>query len=225
MVILRRSGLCEAALGLGAYGAYMAVRRAVLTPAGRRRARRNADRMIALERRLGVDLEPAVQRAALRAPGLIHALHAGYAAANIGLSVGWLIVLQRRGDAGYTRERRAAVVAFLGALPVFLALPMAPPRSRSDYVIDTMAATGIDIEHPFPLRFYNPIAAMPSHHVAFAVVSGLGLAGRARTPWGRVAWSAYPALVSLVVLATGNHYALDVPAGALLGAVARVLTR
>ena len=221
----RRPGLREAALGLGAYGAYMAVRRAVLTPAGRRRARRNADGMIRLERRLGVDLEPAVQRAALRAPGLIHALHLGYAAANIGLSVSWLVALQRRGDPGYARERRAALAAFLGALPVFLALPMAPPRTQPDYVVDTMAATGINIEHPLPLRFYNPIAAMPSHHVAFAVVSGVGLARRARRPWGRVAWRAYPVVVALVVLATGNHYALDVPAGAALGAAARALTR
>ena len=221
----RRSGLREAALGLGAYGAYMAVRRAVLTPAGRRRARRNADAMIRLEGRLGLGLEPAVQRAALRAPGLIHALHAGYAAANIGLSVSWLIALQRRGDPGYVRERRAALAAFLGALPVFLALPMAPPRTRPDYVVDTMAATGIDIEHPLPVRFYNPIAAMPSHHVAFAVVSGVGLARRARTPFARLAWGAYPVIVSLVVLATGNHYALDVPAGAALGVAARALTR
>ena len=221
----RRSGLREAALGLGAYAAYMAVRRAVLTPEGRRRASRNADRMIRLERRLGVDLEPAVQRAALRAPGLIPALHAGYAAANIGLSVTWLIALHRRGDPGYPRERRAALVAFLGALPVFLALPLAPPRRRPDYVLDTMAANGIDIEHPVPLRFYNPIAAMPSHHAAFAVVSGMGLARRARTPWARAAWRAYPALVSLVVVATGNHYVLDVAAGTGLGAAARALTR
>jgi hypothetical protein len=213
------------ALGLGAYVAYLAVRRAVLTPAGRARARRNARRLIALERRLGVDLEGRVQAAAVRGPGIAHTLHAGYAAANLGLSVVWLITLQRRGDPGYRRERRAALAAFLGALPVFLALPTAPPRTEPGFVVDTMAATGIDIEHPHLVRFYNPIAAMPSHHVAFAVVTGIGLAARSRSPLGRVAWRAYPALVALVVIATGNHYVLDVPAGAALGALARALTR
>ena len=213
------------ALGLGAYAAYLGVRRAVLTPEGRRRARRNGRRLIALERRLGLDLEARVQRTALRAPGIAHALHVGYAAANVGLSVAWLITLHRRGDAAYARERRAALAAFLGALPVFLALPTAPPRTEPGFVVDTMAANGIDLEHDLLVRFYNPIAAMPSHHVAFAVVTGVGLAARARSPLGRAAWGAYPALVALVVVATGNHYVLDVPAGAALGALARTLTR
>lgn len=213
------------ALGLGAYAAYLGVRRAVMTPRGRRRARRNGRRLIALERRLGVDLEARVQATALRAPGLAHALHLGYAAANVGLSVAWLITLHRRGDAAYARERRAALAAFLGALPVFLALPTSPPRTQPGFVVDTMKANGIDLEHDLLVRFYNPIAAMPSHHVAFAVVTGMGLAARARSPVGRTAWRAYPALVALVVIATGNHYVLDVPAGAALGALARALTR
>ena len=220
-----RSGLREAALGLGAYAAYMAVRRAVLTPAGRSRAGRNARRLIVLERRLGVDLEPRVQRVALRAPVLVQAFHVGYAAANAGLSVAWLMALHRRRDPGYARERRAALAAFLGALPVFLALPTAPPRTRPDFVVDTMAERGIDIEHPLLVRFYNPIAAMPSHHVAFAVVSGAGLAARARSPGARAAWRIYPVAVALIVLATGNHYVLDVSAGAALGLAARALTR
>jgi hypothetical protein len=212
------------ALGLGAYAAYMAVRRAVVTPAGRRRAERNAHRVIALERRAGLALEPGVQRVAMRAPALMHALHAGYAVANAGLSVGWLIALHRRGDPAYARERRAALAAMLGALPVFLAFPLAPPRTQADFVVDTMREGGLDIEHPLLLRFYNPLAAMPSHHMAFAVVSGAGLARRARSPLARAAWSAYPAVVAVVVLATGNHYVLDVPAGAALGAAARALT-
>ena len=220
-----RRAVAEASLGLGAYAAYLGVRRAVTTPAGRERARRNAWRLIRLERRLGLGFERRVQRAALRLDGLAHLLHAGYAVANIGLSVAWLVTLYRRGDPRYARERRAALAVFLGALPVFLALPMAPPRTQKGYVVDTMARSGIDIEHRFLVRFYNPVAAMPSHHVAFAVVSGVGLASRARSPAARIAWGAYPALVATVVVATGNHYVLDVPAGAALGALARALTR
>ncbi|MYE64436.1 MAG: phosphatase PAP2 family protein [Acidimicrobiaceae bacterium] len=75
------------------------------------------------------------------------------------------------------------------------------------------------------VRFYNPIAAMPSHHVAFAVVTGLGMARFARNPLVRTFGVVYPAAVSLVVVATGNHYTADVIAGAALGAAARVATR
>ena len=218
------SARAEAALGIGAYAAYLAVRRAVLASGGRRRAHRNAGRVIAAEKRLGMDVEASVQRAALRVPAIVHALHAGYVGANILLSVGWLAHLRRSGDPGYRRERRALLAAFLGALPVFLAFPVAPPRTQGGFV-HTFASRGIDIEHRFLVRFYNPVAAMPSHHLAFAVLTGRGLADRARSQGGRAAWRAYPALVGLVVLATGNHYVLDVAAGAALGEAARAFTR
>jgi hypothetical protein len=213
----------EVAIGLGAYTAYLAVRRAVLTRGGRARAQRNARRLLAIERGLGIDVEGGVQRTIVSLPRLVRGLNAGYAGFNVGLSVGWLLVLFARRDAAFHRERRAAVTAFLGALPVFLALPTAPPRTQDGYV-DTLAEYGIDIEHPFLVRFYNPIAALPSQHVAFAVVTGAGLAARSRGV-GRAAWAAYPAVVSLVVVATANHYVLDVAAGAALGAAARALTR
>ena len=62
----------------------------VWTDAGRCRAVRNAGRLAALERRLHIDVEPRLQRHALRWPRLVDALNAGYAAGNVGLTVGWL---------------------------------------------------------------------------------------------------------------------------------------
>jgi membrane-associated phospholipid phosphatase len=220
---LRFSGRRELALGLVAYGAYLVVRRAVLTPGGRRRAHANAKRVIRLERRLAVDLEGRVQQAVVPAPRLVRGLNAGYAALNVGFSAGWLALLFCRRDPAFARERRAALAAFLGPLPIFLAFPTAPPRTQEGYV-DTLGGAGIDIEHPLLVRFYNPVAALPSHHAAFAVVTAGGLAGRTRGA-RRAAWAAYPPVVACVVVATANHYVLDVAAGAALGLAARRLTR
>ena len=220
----RFRGRREVALGLGAYAAYLAVRRAVLRdPRGRERAHENARRLLALEQRLGLDVEGDVQRLVVGAPLLVRALNAGYAAFNVALSVGWLLRLHARRDPSFHRERRAAVAAFLGALPVFLLVPTAPPRTQDGYV-DTLGEAGIDIEHPLLVRFYNPVAAFPSHHVAFAVVTAGGLCAR-RRGLGRAAWAAYPPLVAFVVVATANHYVVDVAAGAALGALARRRTR
>jgi hypothetical protein len=221
---VKRPGFREVVIGAATYGAYLAVRRAVLTETGRRRAAANAERVAEIERRLAIAVEPRVQDVALRSPRLVHAFNAGYAVANVSLSVGWLWLLYRRGDPGYRRERRAAVASYLGALPVFLLLPTAPPRTLDGYV-DTIAHSGIDIEHPLLLRFYNPIAAMPSLHVAFATVTGAGLARRSASPLGAAGWTAYPAVVAAVVVATGNHFVLDCAGGAVLGALARRLTR
>src|SRR5690606_21965838 len=155
-----------------------------------------------------------------RAHRLVTVLNVGYAAANVTLSVGWLFVLYRRRDGGYHRERRAVLAAWGGAIPGFALVPRAPPR-QGDGFIDTIRAHGIDIERPALVRWYNPIAAMPSYHVAFATVTGLGLAPRARRRAGRWAWRAYPGAVAGTVIATGNHYVVDVVAGAVLGAAAR----
>jgi hypothetical protein len=220
----RVSGHREIALGLGAYAAYLAVREVVWTDRGRAKARRNARRLIDLERRLGLLVEPRVQSLALRTPRVVDVFNASYAAANVALSVAWLARLYVGGDGGYRRERRAALLAFVGALPVFLLLPTAPPRTQKEFV-DTLADRGIDLDHPLLIRLYNPIAALPSHHVAFAFVTGTGLARRAKTPVGRLAGTLYAPVVALVVIATGNHFIADVAAGAALGALARVLTR
>lgn len=88
-----------------------------------------------------------------------------------------------------------------------------------------MADRGVDLDHPAIQHFYNPIAAVPSYHVAFAVVTGAAVADRARTPAGRVFGRAYAPVVSLVVVATGNHYLVDVAAGAVLGLFARWTAR
>jgi membrane-associated phospholipid phosphatase len=196
----------------------------VWTERGRGRAQRNSALVADAEARLGLDVEPAVQTAIVRLPRLVDALNAGYAAGNVAFSVGWLYRLYRAGDPHYRTERRVMVAAFTAALPAFLAFPTAPPRTRQGFV-DTLAARGLDLEQPWLVRFYNPVAAMPSLHATFAVVTGAGIAARARGRRGRLAARAYAPLVSFVVVATGNHYVLDVVAGAALGAVVRRVVR
>jgi hypothetical protein len=211
----------ELALGLGVYALYLGVSRLVMRRAGRARARANAERIVALEERLGVDVEPAVQRALLRFPRLVHGLNVGYGLFNVTLTVGWLVLLYRRRDDGYHRFRRTCLLAYVGAQPVFLLLPTAPPRVLDGFVDTLSEVSGLDLEHPFLVRFYNPVAAMPSLHVAFAVVTGAEIAGRTESRALKAGARAYAPLVATVVAGTGNHYVLDAVAGAALGAAAR----
>ena len=214
----------ELTLGLALYALYLLVARLVLRRDGRTRARRNAERIFALERRLGVDIEPTVQRALLRYPRLVHGLNVGYGLFNVTLTAGWLVVLFRRRDGGFHHFRRTCLLAHAGAQPVFLLLPTAPPRVLDGFVDTLSEVSGLDLEHPFLLRFYNPVAAMPSLHVAFAVVTGAEIAKRSDSVLVRSAARGYAPLVATVVAGTGNHYVLDAVAGAALGAVARRLS-
>ncbi len=215
----------ELVLVLLTYGIYLLVRKLVLDRDGRARGERNAARVVELEKKVGIHVEPAVQRGFLRAPRVLHVLNVGYAVFNVTLTLGWALVLLRRGDPGYGRLRNACLLTHLGAQPVFLLFPTAPPRV-SDGFVDTMAeVSGFDLEQRWLVRLYNPVAAMPSLHVAFSVVTAAALAERATSPAGKLAAASYPPLVSLVITATGNHYVLDAVAGAALGAAARRLTR
>jgi len=211
----------EITLALGVYGLYLLVRALALRGNGRASARRNAERIVSLQERLGIDAEPAVQRAVLRFPRTVHGLNVGYAAFNVTLTVGWLLLLYRRRDPAYHELRRACQGAYVAAQPVFLLFPTDPPRALEGFV-DTMSeVSGFDLEHPVLVRLYNPVAAMPSLHVAFAVLTGAAIAERTESRVVKGAAYAYPPLVSFIVVATGNHYVLDAVAGAALGLGAR----
>jgi len=208
-------------LAIVVYGLYLFVRALVLRGDGRATARRNAERIVAAQERLGIDIEPALQRAVLRFPRTVHGLNVGYAAFNVTLTVGWLLLLYRRRDPGYHALRRACQGAYVAAQPIFLLFPTEPPRALDGFV-DTMSeVSGFDLEHPLLVRFYNPVAAMPSLHVAFAVLTGAAIAQRTESRVVKSAAYAYPPLVSFIVAATGNHYVLDAAAGAALGLAAR----
>ncbi|MFO7571255.1 MAG: phosphatase PAP2 family protein [Gaiellaceae bacterium] len=213
----------EVTLGVLVYSVYLLVRRLVLRADGRARARRNAERIVALEERAGIHVEPALQCAVLRAPSVVHGLNVGYGLFNVTLTVGWLVHLYRSRDPEYHRLRRACMLAHLGAQPFFLVFPTEPPRALDGFVDTISEVSGFDLEHPLLVRFYNPVAAMPSLHVTFAVLTGAAIAERVGSPAGKALAYSYPPLVSLVVAATGNHYFLDAVAGAALGAAARRL--
>lgn len=210
----------EVAIGLGVYAAYLLVRRAAVTERGRARAARNAARIVALEHRLGIDVEPSLQALLLPRRRLIAVLNVAYVTLNVGLTVWWLIRLFRRRDPEFHRLRRAAVLTTLGAQPVFLFFPVAPPRTLEHFVDTIEEVSGIDLDRGLIAQLYDPIAAMPSIHVAYAVVTATGIAETTESPLARALAPAYPPLVAVIVFATANHYVLDAVAGAALGLVA-----
>jgi hypothetical protein len=221
----RFSGRREVAIGLGVYAVYLAVRHLVVNDEGERKAARNAERIVALERRLGIHVEPELQALLLPKRRVVAVLNVAYASLNVGLTVGWLMRLYGRRDPEFHRLRRAAVLGTLGAQPVFLLFPTAPPR-KLDHFVDTIAdVSGVDLDKGLIARLYDPIAAMPSIHVTYAVVTAAGISQTSRSPLARALAPAYPPAVAFVIFATANHYVLDAVAGAALGLAGLRLAR
>ena len=214
------TGWRELAVGLGVYAAYLLVRRLVDTPEGRLRAARNAERVVRLERRLGLDVEPVFQRLLVRHRTATHGLNAGYVTVNVLLTIGLPIVLYRRRHPRFRWLRRAVALSIAGATPVFLAFPCDPPRTLDGFHDTIKDISGVDLDSGLVAQLYNPFAALPSIHMAFAVVTAAGIRRLSHRRSVRLAAAAYPPAVAFTVFATANHYVLDAVAGTARGAAA-----
>ena len=76
--------------------------------------------------------------------------------------------------------------------------------------------TGLDLSSDLLGSLYNPIAAVPSLHFGYALIVGVAIAQLASKRWLRRLGAAYPALMLLIIVATGNHFLFDAVAGALV---------
>jgi membrane-associated phospholipid phosphatase len=133
----------------------------------------------------------------------------------------WLYVTS---SARYRRLLIVLVVTMLLDVLLVWLFPESPPRMAQDGIVDHMATYDIlgGTASRTPNRAVNPLAAMPSMHIAwttwcaYAVWSVL----RQRSPRGAwVAWL-FPLCTAFVVLVTGHHYVLDILAGVALVAIA-----
>jgi len=132
--------------------------------------------------------------------------------------LGWL--WWRRADV-YRPLRSTLVATNLIAFVVFWRYPVAPPRMLPGFT-DVVASTGaIGSWHTGALASQaNQVAAMPSLHIAWAVWCTAALWIASRRVWVRALALAHPFMTSLAVLATGNHFVLDILAGLLVAALA-----
>jgi hypothetical protein len=221
----RYSGRREVVIGLGVYAVYLAVRQAVYDDAGRKRAAHNAQRIVDFERRLHMHVEPAVQHVCVHRQRMTLCLNGAYMSLNIVLTVGSLMRLYFTRHPAFHGLRRAAALATLGAQPSFLLFPTAPPRTLDGFTDTLREISGFDLDSGLIARLYDPIAAMPSIHCAYAVITSSALSESFDSPVVRGLARAYPPAVVATVLATGNHYVADAAAGCVLGAAALRLAR
>ena len=128
----------------------------------------------------------------------------------VGLAMLWIYL--RRNEA-FARFRNTILLANVLGLIGYVLMPTAPPRM--------FASFGFVDDHRDGLVTLaaNPYAAMPSLHAADALIVGVTLALLVRRPVFRAFWLIWPAWVWFCVMATANHYWLDVVGGILVAAI------
>jgi membrane-associated phospholipid phosphatase len=165
-----------------------------------------------LEQDAGVAIEGSVQRA-LDSAAASWLLSHLYLVAQLVVVPSTLIWLYRRSPELYRGLRNTVVATWLLAVPVFALFPVVPPRLADLGFADTVSQqAGVELTGRSTI-FYNQLAAVPSLHVGFAAAVGVAAALALRRPWAKALALLWPAIVSLSVVATGNHYVFDIAAG------------
>lgn len=182
----------------------------------------NARTLLEVERALGLFFEPALQAWALGSSWAGTAAGWAYVNTHFVITTAFLVWLYLARNSAFYYVRNTFMVAMGLALVVYTAFPTAPPRYMPEWgFTDTVANLfGEGVEHGAVDALYNPFAAVPSMHVAFALMIAVPAVRLVRTRAAKVAWALYPLWVTFVVVATGNHWWLDAALGAIVAAVA-----
>jgi len=178
----------------------------------------NARGVLSAERWLHIDPEHALDRWLAPHHTLALAISDYYDNAHFIVTLGLLGWLWWRRADIYRPLRNVLVLVNVLAFAVFWLFPVAPPRMLPGFV-DVVAAThAIGSWHTGQLASAaNQYAAMPSLHIAWAVWCTLVAWRMSPRRSVRALALVYPFMTAFAVLATGNHYVLD-----LLGGLATI---
>jgi hypothetical protein len=182
--------------------------------------------ILRIERSLGIDPEHTLDRwlAAHHTLGL--AVSDYYDNAHFIVTLGLLGFLWWRRADIYRPLRNALVLANVLAFVVFWLYPVAPPRMLHGFT-DVVASThAIGSWHTGALASAaNQLAAMPSLHIAWAVWCTVVVWRISARRSLRALAVLYPCVTAFAVLATGNHYVLDVLGGLATIALSMLLVQ
>ncbi len=211
-------------LFLGAFLLYDVVRALVLDgnlykPFG------DAMKIIDLERALHIFIEPNVQAWAENKRLLMDVLDWTYLNGHFFVTLGAMMFIYFRRNGSFYFVRNTLLISMAIALVGYWLYPTAPPRLMPEWGFTDSVSQFVTGGTGFPDNtpagaFANAYAAVPSMHVCFSVIIGWTMVRLVSRPLVRVVWFLYPALVTFVVIATANHFLVDVFLGMLTAGVA-----
>ena len=206
------SGWREALIAVSAYGLYSLVRG--LWGGSLEEGRRAAASLIDLEQALGVYVEPDLQRIFVEHDLGMPFWNAFYVVSQVIVLPLTLFLVYRYARGSYAFVRNMALLSWTAGVIWYALQPVAPPRLLESGFTDTVSTqTFFELDSGFIRAFYNPVAAMPSLHMGMAPVVAWALIRLTPWLWSKALGFAYPLLVAVSIVVTGNHFILDIAGG------------
>jgi membrane-associated phospholipid phosphatase len=178
--------------------------------------------IVRAERALGMYVERDLQQWVLDGPQAIES-GARWLYQNCMRLITWSFViwLYLRRNEFYPRVRNTIIALDVIGLAGYFLYPTAPPRLTPGLgFVDVLDPSQANLRSSMVGSLTNLYAAVPSLHTAYALLLGITGYRACRHRVTKLIWAAYPALVVLATVVTGNHWLLDAAAGALALALA-----
>jgi membrane-associated phospholipid phosphatase len=180
--------------------------------------------IVDLERGMHLFIERDVQNWALDNRFAIDIANWMYVNSHFIVTMTFLIWLYIARNHAYYFVRNMFMVAMGFAIVGYVLYPTAPPRFMTELGFqDTVSNFFGESASQTANVLYNPYAAIPSMHVAFALMIAVPAMKLARRRVVQALWSLYPPLVTFVVVATGNHFWIDAALGAIVAVAAALV--
>jgi hypothetical protein len=181
--------------------------------------------VVGLERGLGLFFEPGLQRLAHdHFRWLVDVANLAYVNFHLFGTTTFLLWLYLRRQDAFPFVRNMFMVAMALALVGYMVYPTAPPRFLPELGFTDTVTQMVGHEPANTANvLYNPYAAVPSMHVAFALMLGFSGARLVQSRVLRTAFYGYPLWVTFVTVLTANHFWIDAAHGAVAAAAAWAL--
>ena len=184
-------------------------------------ALRNARDVAEWERGAGWLIEKAAQQLITGSAALAVIFNLLYVIPHFLAVLGFLWWAYRHRPAAYPFARNVFYLSSLVSFVIFVVFPVAPPSAVPELgMINTMAVYGPISYEMGAGPFRNAVAAMPSVHIVYATIAGLGFAVLTKPWWMRTLAILYIPLSIFVIVVTGNHFLADAAGAALPLAIA-----
>jgi len=176
----------------------------------------NAQRVLDAERAVGIDIEAGLQSQLVDHRWLVDLANWIYIWGHWPLILAtlvWLVVAHRE---RFWEFRNAIFISGSIGLVIFATFPVTPPRLFSPEYLDTVTVHSEAYRVLQPPSLVNKYAAVPSLHFGWNLLLGITWYRVGRRRRWTVAAIVMPMAMGFAVVATANHWVLDVIAGAIV---------
>jgi hypothetical protein len=187
----------------------------------------HARELISLERSLHIFVEPQIQAWATSSHLLVVVAAYVYINAQTTILIALLLYLYIAHNRSYYFVRNMLFVGMAIGLLGYGLFPTAPPRFLPEWgFIDSLSqVTHGGTNGTIAKVFFNQYAAVPSMHVACAVMLGWTLSRLVTLRIAKVFWALWPLFITFMTVITANHFLIDAILGLAVAGVSFAAAR